>query len=136
MTVTINNKVFGSYRSRSKHSSIILAKLNNEIRQARIKFFTEHNVIIKNEPISHLLVSLNWFQRHENQHDFGKPVPVCEHDLFCDPGEFGFIPVELILNRAVSLVDKLNERSGCVLFVSPFIYSYFSCGYFETKLLY
>jgi len=120
MTLTINDKVFGSYRSRSKHSSIVLAKLNNDIRPARINFFLKHDVIVKGESIPHVLASLSWFQHHENEHDFGKPVTVWEHDICCDPCVFGFIPIQLILNRTVSLVDQLNEYSGNVLFVSPY----------------
>lgn len=43
MTVTINNQIYGSYKSRAKSSSIILAKLSNEIRPARINYFAKHN---------------------------------------------------------------------------------------------
>lgn len=56
MTVTINNQIYGSYKSRAKSSSIILAKLNNEIRPARINYFAKHNAIVKGISKTHVLV--------------------------------------------------------------------------------
>ena len=120
MTLTINGQLFGSYKSRSKSSSIILAKLNEEIRPARINFFARHNAIIDGTSITHVLVSLSWFQRHRNNHCLGKPVTVWEYDLFCDPGIFSFLPVQFIISKTVSLIDKLDGHSGKVLFVSPY----------------
>ena len=120
MTLTINGQLFCSYKSRSKSSSIILAKLNEEIRPARINFFARHNAIIDGTSITHVLVSLSWFQRHRNNHCLGKPVTVWEYDLFCDPGIFSFLPVQFIISKTVSLIDKLDEHSGKVLFVSPY----------------
>ena len=67
-----------------------------------------------------MLVSLSWFQRHEQQHSSGKPVTIWEYDLFCNAGIFRFIPVQLIISRTVTLVDKMDEHSGRVLFVSPY----------------
>ena len=52
MTVTINDQVYGSYKSRAKSSSIILAKLSNEIRPARINYFAKHNARGSPQPIS------------------------------------------------------------------------------------
>ena len=62
MTVTIDGKVYGSYRSQSKHCSIILAKLNDEIRPTRINFFAKQ-CYYKSDLISHFLASLSWFQK-------------------------------------------------------------------------
>ena len=120
MIVRINNKVYGSFKSRSKTSSIIIAKLNNEERPARINFFAKHNAVVRGVTITHLLASLSWFQHHERQHDLGKPVTVWEPDIFCDPGVFSFIPVQLILCRTMLYLGKLDENSGNVLFISPY----------------
>ena len=42
VTLTINGKVYGSHTSRSKSSSIILAKLSDEIRPTTINYFAIH----------------------------------------------------------------------------------------------
>ena len=115
LTTKLNNKVYGSFKSRARNTNIILAQFNNEIRPARINFFAKHNTVINGVTITHLLVSLNWFERHHEQFKLGKPVTVWHYDLFCDAGAFNFIR-----NRTVSLVDKLDSVNGSVL-VSPYI---------------
>lgn len=64
---------------------------------------------------THLLVSLSWFQHHEG---VGKPVTVWE---FCDVGFHAFIPAQFIIQKTISLVDKLYDLNGKVLFVSPYV---------------
>ena len=70
---------------------------------------------------THLLLSLNWFQHHEKQNCVGTPVTVWEYDLFCDADVYSFIPVQHVVCKTVSLVDKLDSHSGRVLFVSLYI---------------
>ena len=114
LTTKLNNQVYGSFKSRARNTSIILAQFNNEIRPARINFFAKHNAVINGVTITHLLVSLNWFERHHEQFKLGKPVTVWHYDLFCDAGAFNFIPAHFIRNiyRTVSLADKLDSGNG------------------------
>ena len=77
-TLQLRGKLYGSYKSRSKNSSIIFADLHGETRPARINFFS--CVSINSQVI--ILVSLNWFKSHPQKSECGKPVTVWEHDLF------------------------------------------------------
>ena len=83
---------------------------------ARINGFYKHTVLINGKAIAHLLVSLSWFKSHPQHLAFGKPVIIWYYDLF----EYcGLVPVQLIVGRTVSLIDKHNSES--VLFVVPCI---------------
>ena len=64
-----------------------------------------------------ILAFLSWFKTHQQKHECGKPVTIWEYDLF---DECNFIPADQIICRSVSLVDKLNDTIGNVLFVSPY----------------
>ena len=48
-------------------------------------------------------------------------MTVWEHDLFYDAGFHAFIPAQFIIYKTVSLVDKLDDVSGKVLFVSSYV---------------
>ena len=63
-TLKLRGKVHGSYRRRSKNSSIVFADLRGETRPARINFFACVSVKV-NEVLSKVIVvSLNWFKSH------------------------------------------------------------------------
>lgn len=66
-----------------------------------------------------ILVSLSWFKKQQKKNECGKPVTILEHDLF---DECNFLPVDKILCRTITLVDKLNDTIGNVLFVYPYEY--------------
>ena len=116
-SVMMGGKVFGSFKSRSKNSSIILAELNGDRRPARINYFAKVTTLIDGISDIQILVCLSWYKHHAQKAICGKPVTVWEHDLFelCS-----FIPVQQIKSRTVSLVDKLDDVFGTVLFVSPY----------------
>ena len=116
-TVVKGGKAFGNFKSRSKNSSIILAELNGESRPARINYFAKVSTLIDGTSDTPILVCLSWFKNHVQKMVCGKPVTVWEHDSFelCN-----FIPIEKISSRTVSLVDKLDDVFGNVLFVSPY----------------
>ena len=118
-TLKLKGKVHGSYRSRSKNSSTVLADLHGETRPARINFFACVSVSSRVSEIHSkvILVSLNWFKSHPQRNVCGKPVTIWECDLFDD---CNFLPADKILCRTVTLVDKLNDTVGNVLFVSPY----------------
>ena len=116
-TVVKGGKAFGNFKSRSKNSSIIFAELNGESRPARINYFAKVSTFIDGTSDIHILVCLSWYKNHAQKMACGKPVTVWEHDSFelCN-----FIPIAQIKSRAVSLVDKLDDVFGNVLFVSPY----------------
>ena len=64
-----------------------------------------------------ILVSLNWFKSKMYQQVCGEPVTVWEHDIF---DACGFLPAQSIKCRTISLVDKLIDDYGSVLFVSAY----------------
>ena len=105
------------YMEVSKNASTILAKLNGEVRPARINYFAKVTIMLNDSPMVHVLISVSWFMHHINKDVCGKPVTVWEHDLF---DLYSFIRVEDIECRTVSLVDKLDDTYGNVLFVSPY----------------
>ena len=59
----------------------------------------------------------DWFAKNPHQSVCGKPVTVWEHDTF---ETSTFLPGSFIKCRTVSLVDKLNDDYGNVLFVSRY----------------
>ena len=116
-TLELRGKVYGSYRSRSKNSSIVFADLQGETRPARINFFANVALTVDGIYSQAILVSLSWFKNHPQKNECGKPVTIWECDLF---DECNFLPVDKILGRTITLVDKLNDTIGNVLFVSPY----------------
>ena len=117
LVIGIGGKVYGSYKSRSSNSSIILAMLEAETRPARINYFAKVSILVDGEHCNHIVVCLSWYKHHAQSDKCGKPVTIWEHDLF---DLYSFLLVEDITCRTVSLVDKLNEMVGNVLFVSPY----------------
>ena len=126
-SVVLNNKMFGTHKSRSAASSIILGQWDpdlfqrptaplSELRAARIEKFYKHTATIQNETKVHLLAYVSWYKSHPQCHSFGKPVSVWYYDLF----EYcGVVPVQFLVSRAISLVDKLNGESViCIVYSS------------------
>ena len=101
--------MYGSNRSRSKNSSIIFADLRGEIRPATITFFDKVLLTVDGIHLQTMFVALNWFKNHPQEYECGKPVTISEHDLFY---ECNYLPVNKILRRTVTLVDKLNDTTG------------------------
>jgi len=118
-TPLIRGKVYGSYKCRSKNSSIAVVELNGEVRPARINFFARVSALIDDTPVVHLLVCLSWFMHHVQKDVCGKPVTIWEHNIF-EHELCNFLPVQHIKCRTVTLVDKLDDTFGNVLFVSPY----------------
>ena len=116
-SVVLNCKAFGTHKSRTASSSVVIANWDSSVfagsstalsglRAARIEKFYKHTVTINGEVKVHLLVSLSWFKDHPQKHLLRKPVTVWYFDLF----QFcGLSPVQLLVSRAVSLVDKLDD---------------------------
>ena len=64
-----------------------------------------------------IMVCMSWFKNHCDKDSCGKPVTIWECDIFdvCT-----ISPLDVIKCRTVSLVDKLSDSTGNVLFVSPY----------------
>ena len=139
-TIHLNNKVIGSFSSRSASSSTVyvtwdtslfgepsdlhysaalVTPTNDFIRPAKINYFLCHNVYIDSVIHSHLLVYLSWYKCHPKVNSIGNPVTVWYEDLFEPFGIHSIIPVQLISCRSVSLKQKLDGET--VLFVCPCI---------------
>ena len=71
--------------------------------------------MIDGTPSSINMVSLSWFKNRHDKDICGKPVTIWECDIldFCT-----ISPINVIKCRTVSLVDKLSDHVGNVLFVS------------------
>ena len=116
-SILLGGKILGSFNSRSTNTSIIFAELYEEDRPAKIKYFAKVSVVVDGILKIHVLASLQWFNNHPQKNICGKPVTVWESDVFhlCN-----FLPVHCIKSRSISLVDKLDDTYGDVLFVSPY----------------
>ena len=132
---TLNGKVLGRYKSRSKSSSIVIASWNPQMfchnypeeydscfeRPVRIEFFAQHTVTLQTKAHTHLLFSALWFKPHPKKDFYGKPLTVWEPDIYELSGVNSLIPVQFIRKRTASLVDRI-DCSGSVLFVCPLIH--------------
>ena len=116
--ITFNEKVYGNYKSRSKNSSIVLAEFKDEAQPARINFFAKVSASVNGAQNFYVLVCLNWFARHIKVHACGNPVTVWHSNLF---DMYNFMPLDSIKSRTVSVVSKLDDTTGNVLFVSPYL---------------
>ena len=71
-------------------------------------------VTVAGEVITHLVAYVSWFESYP-QSSVCKPVSV----WYNNDTQIGFIPVQSVVCRTVTLVDDLDGRS--VLFVVPYI---------------
>lgn len=116
-TININGKIYGGSTSRAKTSSIVIVQINDELRPAKIHFFATVSALIGSESKNHALVYLSCYKHHPDKDICGKPVTVWESEFF-EPSQF--VQLGAIKSRTVSLIDKLNDAYGNVLFVSPY----------------
>ena len=116
-TIKMKGIVYGSAQSRAKNTSIVFAELETETRPARIEYFAKVSVTIDGTSKTVVMVCMKWYKNHCDRDACGKPVTIWECDIFdlCT-----LSPLDIIKCRTVSLVDKLNDSTGNVLFVSPY----------------
>ena len=116
-TMRIKGVVYGSSESRVKNTSIVIAQLEADARPARIEYFAKVSTVVDGTPVSHIMVCLHFFKNHPEKDICGKPVTIWECDIFyfCT-----ISPIDVVKCRTVSLVDKLTDAIGNVLFVSPY----------------
>ena len=117
-TIRIKGTVYGSHKSRVKNTSIVIGQLHSESRPARIEYFAKVTAVIDGTSVSVMMVCLSWFKSRPDKDVCGKPVTVWECDVF---DTCTISPISIIESRTVSLVDKLSDVAGSVLFVSPYL---------------
>lgn len=133
-SILMYGKQIGTHLSRSSSSSILMCSWNSiftatnellaitsEERPARIEYFAQLTVTINDATLNHLLFSASWFKCHPRKNAFGKPVSVWECDVFDVPALSSLVPVQFINRRTVSLIDKLDDVIGQVLYIIPCI---------------
>ena len=128
-SVVVNGRQLGSTRNQTISSSNVMVKWDSGLfgdsygtvscRAARIEFICKHMITVNEVSITSTLVSLSWFKMHPKNEDHGKPTTVWYHDLFELDNIYSLIPVQFILARCTTLVDKLDGES--VLFTCPLI---------------
>ena len=75
-------------------------------------------MVVDNVSQFHILVYLSCFKYHQEKDLCGKPVTIWDCDFF-EPSQY--VSIENIECRTVSLIDKLNDGYGNVLFISPYV---------------
>lgn len=82
--INVNGKLFGSSRSRSASSSIIMAVRHPSTEEcaACVHFYAQHAVIVGEETCTFLLFYPAWFKPHQQNSLYGKPVSMWEPDCF------------------------------------------------------
>ena len=118
-TINIKGKTYGSFTSRSKNASIVLVNMNEEAHDqpAKLHFFAKIAVILNSVSQFHILAYLSFFKHHPEKEYCGKPVTIWDCDSF---ERSQFVSIQNIKCRTVSLIDKLNDVYGNVLFISPY----------------
>ena len=117
-TIRIKGTVYGSHKSRVKNTSIVIGQLHSESHPARIEYFAKVTAVIDGTSVSVMMVCLSWFKSRPDKDVCGKPVTIWECDVF---DTCTISPISIIESRTVSLVDKLSDVAGSVLFVSPYL---------------
>ena len=97
--------------------SIVFAEYNGDMRPGRINFFATISVLSNGNLFNPTVVYLSWFAHHDQKNACGKPVTIWEHNLF---DSSSFLSLSAVKCRTDSLVDKLDDTHGKVLFVSPY----------------
>ena len=82
---------------------------------AQINYFGKLSFGVNEESHSCVVVSVNWFVNHPDKDVCGKSTTVWDNLFQCT----GYIYPECIKSKTITLVDKLNDSTGNVLFVSP-----------------
>ena len=107
--ITFNGKTLGSFKSRSKSSSIVFAEYNGDMRPGHINFFATISVLSNGNLFNPTVVYLSWFAHHDQKNACGKPVTIWEHNLF---DSSSFLSLSAVKCTTVSLVDKLDDTHG------------------------
>ncbi|CAC5403291.1 unnamed protein product [Mytilus coruscus] len=122
--VTLRNEVYGSWESRHKRSSFIMAYWNagdgkncgrcwyRDLLPGIVQTYYLHNLIVENESKVHLFAKVNWLAPLPDCYRYhcGKPVEVWSRDIYDVFGLSAFIPVQKIYCKYVRADGKLSEK--------------------------
>lgn len=130
-SITFGGEVFGSYKSRHKRSSYIMAYWHDndgkiisdvgsgDLQPGIIQYFVQHNLLMGNESRVHLFAKVFWLMPFPNVYRFhcGKPVEIWKKNIYDTFGPSAFIPVQRIFCRYICAEGKLYNKS--VSYICP-----------------
>lgn len=129
--VTLKNEVYGSWESRHRRSSFIMAYWNagdgqileepgtGTLFPGVVQTFYRHNVIIDNENNIHMFAKVRWLFPLTDcfRYHCGKPVEVWNRDIYDVFGPSAFIPLQRIYCKYVCADGNLSGKP--VSFICP-----------------
>ncbi|CAC5395776.1 unnamed protein product [Mytilus coruscus] len=122
--VTLRNEVYGSWESRHKRPSFVMAYWNagdgkivedvgtGDLLPGIVQTYYLHNLIVENEGKVHLFAKVNWLAPLPDRYRYHceKPVEVWSRDIYDVFGTSAFIPVQKIYCKYVRADGKLSEK--------------------------
>lgn len=132
-SVSVGGEVYGSYQSRHKRSSFIMAYWHSadgkilsdvesgDIHPGVIQYFIQHNLIVRGESRVHLFAKVLWLMPLPNVYRFhcGKPVEIWRQNIYDTFGPSAFIPVQRINCKYICADGKLYNKN--VTYVCPIV---------------
>lgn len=144
-SITFGGEVFGSYKSRHKRSSYIMAYWHyndgkiisdvgsGDLQPGLIQYFVQHNLLIGNESRVHLFAKVFWLMPLPNVYRFhcGKPVEIWKK-IFMTPLD----RLLLFLYRE-SFVDIFVQKENCTtrtFHIFVLLWRVWMCSYYVLLL--
>ena len=140
-SLSIQGKIVGSSKSRSKASSIVGVTWQSDIfgspevpmdepspindpsfdhlRPTLIDAILVHRPVINGKPCSFVLVVVSWYKFHPEINALGKPLTIWCSNIFEEGGIYSIIPALMIKCRLVS--SKIDLNGETVMCVCPCI---------------
>lgn len=123
-SITLRNEVYGSWESRHKRSSFVMAYWNSgdgqileevgtgELIPGIVQTYYIHNLIVEDRSKVHIFAKVNWLTPLPDRFRYhcGKPVEVWTRDIYDVFGPSAFIPVQKIYCKYVRADGKLSEK--------------------------
>lgn len=131
-TISLGKEVFGSWKSRHRRSSVVMAywhipcegtiateECYGQLVPGVIQEFIFHNLLVGGESKLHIFAKIYWLQKLPDLYRYhcGKPVEVWSKDLYDVWGSSAFLPVQRIFCKCVRAEGKLLQKE--VHFIFP-----------------
>ncbi|XP_020894762.2 uncharacterized protein LOC110233779 [Exaiptasia diaphana] len=124
--VNIAGEIFGSFNSRHKRSSYVLAAWcgfngrvdtsGANVRPGVVQQFIRQNVMVDGHHSTYILAEVKWYQQHPKRHKLGVPIEVWCRDFDCE-GPANFIPLQRLYGKFVPAYQVIDHET--VLVVCP-----------------
>lgn len=126
--IQVGNELVGSFESRYKRSSTVMANWNGfagsivdddetDLRPGVVEKIIVHNLLLDNESKRHVFVIMSWYLPLLDIRKYcGKPVDIWSRkvDVF---GEASFMPIQRIRCKCIQVPGKVRNKS--VLYICP-----------------